>query len=95
MATLNEQVLGGVDAGRELRRPPMVGMDFLHQRPMRTGDLLKARPRLQAKELIRFLLGHYARPEWRPSLTEPKVRVRLAVRTPSGRAAVTISFSEP
>ena len=95
MATRSENILGGVDPRREFSRPPLVGMDFLHQRPMRTADLLKARPRLQAKDLIRLLLGHYARPGWSAPSSEPRVRVSLAVRTPSGRPAATISFSEP
>ena len=45
-----KHVLGFVHAGREIRRAPLIGMQFLHQRAMGVSDLLDARPRLQAKE---------------------------------------------
>ena len=95
MAPLRENVLGGVDPRREFRRPPLVGMEFLHQRPMRTGDLFRGRPRLQAKDLIRLLFRHYARIEAAaPDLAGPRVRVTLDVRTPAGRPAATVSFGD-
>ena len=95
MSPRRENVLGSVDPRRELGRPPLVGMDFLHQRPMRTSDLLRGRPRLQAKDLIRLLFRHYARPPAADvSLSAPRVRVTLEVRTPSGRPAATLSFTD-
>ena len=54
-----QYVLGLVDPGREVRRPPLVGMQFLHQRAMGTSDLVGARARLQAKDLIGLLLRHW------------------------------------
>ena len=39
-----KHVLGLVDAGREIRRPPLVGMQFLHQRAVGAPDVLGARP---------------------------------------------------
>ena len=37
MAT-KQHILGLIDAGREIRRAPLVGMQFLHQGPMRASD---------------------------------------------------------
>lgn len=91
MSRPHQHILGGVDAGGELRRPPLVGMDFLHQRPMRTDDFFRPRLRLQAKDLIRLLFRHYARPT-EPSPAAPPVRVALRALTPAGRPAVTITF---
>ena len=82
-----KNVLGLIDAGREIRRPPMVGMEFLHERAVRAPDFLSARPRLHAKDLIGLLLGHFAAPARAPL---PRCRVTLSVFTPSGRPAVQI-----
>src|SRR4051794_25749152 len=58
--TAQKYVLGLIHAGREIRRPPLVGMQFLHEGAVRAADLLRARPRLHAKDLIGLLLGHFA-----------------------------------
>ena len=50
-----------VHASREIRRPSLVGMEFLHQRPVRFADLVEARARLKPQDLIGFLFRHYAR----------------------------------
>ena len=78
--------LGLIDAGREIRRAPLVGMQFLHQRAMRTADVLGARPGLQAKDLIGLLLRHFSAARGAP----PRCRVRLRVLTPTGLPAVKI-----
>ena len=83
-----KNVLGFVDAGRKIRRPPLVGMEFLHQRPVGTSDLLGAGSRLHAKDLIRLLFRHFAAAPRRPS--RPRCRVILRVLTPVGRPAVEI-----
>ena len=44
--------LGFVDAGGEIRRPPLVGMQFLHQRAVRTTDVIGARAGFQAKDTL-------------------------------------------
>ena len=49
-----------VDPRREMRRPPLVGMEFLHQAPVRGAHGFGARSRFKAKDLIGFLLGHRA-----------------------------------
>ena len=55
-----KSVLGRVYTGRQVRRPPLVGMQFLHEPAMRTADLVPARPRLQAKDLVSLLVRHFA-----------------------------------
>ena len=78
---------GFVDTGREIRRPPLVGMQFLHQRAMRAADSVGGRAGLQAKDLIGLLLRHFAGTR----RTRPVCRIRLRVLTPSGIPAVKIS----
>jgi len=55
-----KNVLGVIDAGRKIRRPPLVGMQFLHEGAVRPADVLRARPGLNAKDLIGFLFSHFA-----------------------------------
>ena len=83
-----KNVLGLIDAGRKIRRPPLVGMQFLHQGPVRPADLFGVRPGLNAKDLISLLFSHFAaarRP--RPAA---RCRITLRVLTPTGRPAVKI-----
>ena len=86
-----KKVPGFVDAGREIRRPPLVGMEFLHQRTMRPTDGFGIRPRLHPKDLVSFLLRHRV---GAPAFARPRCRVLLEVFTPAGRPAVEISFEE-
>src|SRR5215475_2331279 len=79
--------LGFIDAGREVRRPPLVGMEFLHERAMSTSDLLRTRPRLKAKDLIGLLLRHFA---GTPRTALPRRHTVLRVFTPAGIPAVKI-----
>ena len=82
----DKNILGFVDASREIRRPPLVGMEFLHQRAMRVADVVRARSGLQAKDLIGLLLRHFAAGRRRP----PRCRVTLRVFTPAGIPAIKI-----
>ena len=82
-----KNVLGFIDAGREIRRPPLVGMEFLHERAMRAPDLRGARPRLHAKDLIGLLFSHFAAPARAPVA---RCRIVLSVFTPTGLPAVQI-----
>ena len=82
-----QSILGLVHTGGEVRRPPLIGMQFLHERAMRAPDLIAARPRLQAKDLIGLLFRHFAAGR-RSSL--PRIRVTLRVFTPAGLPAVQI-----
>ena len=83
-----KDVLGLVHAGREIRRPPLVGVKFLHERAMGTPDVLGARPRLQAKDLIGLLFRHFAAP---PRTARPPLPRHPARRHASGLPAVQIS----
>ena len=82
-----KDILGFIDAGREIRRPPLVGVEFLHERAMRAPDLRGARTRLHAKDLISLLFSHFAGPARAPV---PRCRVTLSVFTPAGLPAVQI-----
>jgi hypothetical protein len=65
------------------RRPKALG-DAV---PPRASDASRFAARLRPHELIAMLTHHYARVRAR---SLPKVKVSLAVRMPSGKAAVTI-----
>ena len=84
-----QSILGLVYTGGEIRRPPLVGMEFLHEGAMRPSDLLTRRPRLQAKDLIGLLVRHFA---VRRRAALPPCRISLRVLTPSGKPAVQIAF---
>ena len=80
---------GLIHPGREIRRPPLVGMEFLHQRPVRFADLVDARSRLKPQDLVGFVFRHYAR--MRMS-ARPRVSISLSVFTPAGKPAIKISL---
>ncbi len=82
-----QNFLGLVDPRREVRRAPLVGMEFLHERAVGGSDLLRRGAGLKAKDLIGLLLRHYSRPR---ASVAPRVSVRLSVFTPSGKPAVEI-----
>ena len=52
-----KSILGLVYTGGEVRRAPLIGMQFLHQGAVRPADVVAPRPRLQAKDLIGLLLS--------------------------------------
>lgn len=81
-----KKVFGLVDSRREISRPSLVGMQFLHQRPMRAPDVRGARPRLNAKDLISLLFRHFSTVD----VSRPRCRTRIRVLTPSGIPAVKI-----
>ena len=83
MAT-KQNVLGLIDAGREIRRPPLVGMQFLHQGTVGATDILRGRAGLNAKDLISFLFSHFA--AGRRPRPVPRCRISLA-RAHASRAA--------
>ena len=84
-----QNLLGLVYTGGEVRRPPLVGMQFLHERAVRPADFVAARPRLQAKDLIGLLVRHFAA---RRRAALPPCRVSLRVLTPGGKPAVQLAF---
>ena len=81
-----KKILGLIDPRREIRRAPLIGMEFLHQRTMRTADIGGARSRLNAKDLIGLLLRHFSAVD----MTRPRCRTRIRVFTPGGLPAVKI-----
>jgi len=84
-----QHVLGLIDAGRQIRRPPLVGMQFLHEQPVGPTDLGHARTGRNAKDLISLLFSHFAATRRRRA--EARVRITLRVLTPAGSPAVKIS----
>ena len=84
-----KNVLGFVYAGRKVRRPPLVGMQFLHQGSVGPTDLVAPRSRVLAKDLIGLLVRHFSN---RRRAALPPCRISLRVLTPSGKPAVQIAF---
>src|ERR1700722_4665620 len=84
-----QSILGLVYTGSEVRRPPLVGMQFLHEPAVRPTDFVPPRPRLQAKDLIGLLRRHFAA---RRRAALPPCRISLRVLTPGGKPAVKIAF---
>ena len=83
-----QNVLSLIDASRKIRRSPLVGMQFLHQGPVGTADIVSARSRLQAKDLIGLLFSHFA--AGRRARSTARCRIMLRVLTPAGLPAVKI-----
>ena len=84
-----QSILGLVYTGGEVRRPPLIGMQFLHEGAVRPTDFVTPPPRLQAKDLIGLLVRHFAT---RRRAALPPCRISLRVLTPSGKPAVKIAF---
>ena len=82
-----QNFLGQVHPGREIGRSSLVRVEPLHQRAVRSPDLVDARTRLKPQDLVGLLFRHRAR--LRLS-ARPRVGVRLSVFTPSGKPAVEI-----
>lgn len=88
--TAYQDIAGFVDAGGQVRRPPVIGMGFLHQRPVGANYILPRGPREKAEDLIRFFLRHRAgAPVPRAA---PRVSLALSCLTPAGKKAVKISL---
>ncbi len=85
-----QNIFGLIDPGREIRRPPLVGMQFLHDRAMGASDIVGARPGLKAKDLISLLLRHFSAGRGAPAVL-PRCRITLRVFTPAGLPAIKIS----
>ena len=96
--TTHEYVLGLVDPSRAVRRPPVVGMAFLHETPMRPSNVIASRVWAQSERLIGLLFGHVAGGTSAGTIGArvlprvPRVKIALACRAPSGEAAVKISL---
>ena len=84
-----QSLLRLVDLSREESGPAVVGVDLLHQPPVRRADIVLTRSRLKPKDLIGLLLAHGARAR---RATRPRCGIFLDVLTPSGMPAVEISL---
>ena len=84
-----QSILGLVYPRGEVRRAPLVGMQFLHEGTVRSGDVVAPRSGLQAKDLVGLLVRHFA---GRRRSALPPCRIALRVLTPSGKPAVQIAF---
>jgi hypothetical protein len=76
-----QRILRFIDAGREVRGPPSVGMNFLHERRVTTRISPAAR---EARGLIGFLVGKFVGPQQ----IARRCTVSLRVYSPSGKPAV-------
>ena len=86
-ASAKQNILGLIDSGREVRRPPLIGMQFLHDGPVSARDVVGPRSGLKAKDLIGLLLRHFSAARTSPAVL-PRSRITLRVFTPAGLPAV-------
>ena len=90
--TTEKLIFGFVDLRGESGRPSSIGMDLLHQAPVRFSDFRIAGTRLNAKDLVGFVRVYAERARRRASPARVTV---LDVVTPAGLRAVEITFQEP
>ena len=81
--------LGLVDTSSQVRRAPLVGVEFLHKGAVGAADFRIGSARFKPQDLMRLFFGHRAMAR---RLSAPRTQVFLDVFTPSGRPAVEISF---
>ncbi len=89
--TSHQDIFGFIHPSSEGRRPPVIGMQFLHERAMRPRNFVARSSLLKPQDFISFILGHRTGAT-RPDVTRPRVSVTLNCLTPSGKAAVEISL---
>ena len=86
----HQNVTGFINASGLIRRPPMVGMAFLHERPVSPANF-RGRSRLfDPQYLVGLLFGHARHAA--PPPAGPRVRISLTCLTPTGEPAVEISL---
>jgi hypothetical protein len=92
LTSAQQDILGLVDPRREVGRPSKVWMKFLHQITMGSRDFGGASAFFQPENFIGFILGNRrsAAAARLARLTAPRVKVRIACRAPSGKAAIQI-----
>jgi hypothetical protein len=74
-----QYILRFIDADREVRRRPLVGMNFLHEHAIRLSPIPQ-----RARGLINFLVDRFVGLQ----CDVPRRGVALCVFTPSGKPAV-------
>lgn len=87
----HQDILSFVHAGGQIRRPAKIWMKLFHQIAMSPRNIGGGRALFQAEDFVGFILRNRARAA-RARLAAPRVAVRIACRTPSGKAAVQIRF---
>jgi hypothetical protein len=80
-----QHIIRLIDAGGEVRRPPLIGMNFLHKPRVAVG-IRRAEFSHKACDLIGFLVSHLAATRHTP----PRCSVAVRVFTPSGMPAVKV-----
>ena len=55
--TAEKYFLGLVDAGSQVRRSPLVGVEFLHERTVGTADFRIGSARFKPQDLMRLFFG--------------------------------------
>jgi hypothetical protein len=79
-----QQIFRFIDAGSKVRRPPLVGVNFLHERRVAGGTA-----RFSHKAgLIRFIVRQFAASRQ----DTPRCSIALRVFTPSGMQAVRMRY---
>jgi hypothetical protein len=78
-----QRLIRFIDVGSDLRRPPLVGMSFLHER--RVVTRMSPAPH-EVKGLIGRIVGQFVRSHQ----TVPRCSISLHVLTPSGLPAVKV-----
>jgi hypothetical protein len=85
----HEDVSSLVQERGQARRAPVIGMHFLHQRPVRSRDFLARSALLKTEQIISVIFRHRGRGR---ALFPPRVCVRIACITPAGKTAVEIKL---
>jgi hypothetical protein len=80
-----QRIFRFIDPGREVRRPPLVAMNFLHERRCRVSTAER-----EDKGLIGFLLGRFVGSQQTP----PRCIIALRVYSPSGRPAAKVFLGD-
>ena len=90
--TPHQNLFRFIHPSRQIRRPAMIWMKLFHERTVRANDFLARGAFLKTQDFIRFILGHGPGPTAR--LTAPRAALTLRCRTPTGKAAIEISFQK-
>ncbi len=84
-----QHIIRLIDARSETRRPPLIGMNFLHEPKVEVGRRAQSSPKQcshRMSELFGSLVGRLAATR----RTRPPCAVALRVFTPSGMPAVNL-----
>jgi len=71
-----QNFLGLVYSGGKIRRPPLVGMQFLHEQPVRPANVVRRSALRNAKDLLSLLFGHFASAR---RMTLPRCRTTVTI----------------